>query len=172
MPASHSPSPSADITDASSPRYRGVGASARGQPGPLPTLRLGTLLRVHRQFYDAAIVMVNAGGMRVEQIQLQTSPSRPPRSYLRAPDAPYVVAYRASVDEVTQFGQRQRRRCQDARPCRPRRGPTNARRASLCCSSPGLMEARQSRGVRSCQLSRADMVNNSAMPPIGASSAT
>jgi hypothetical protein len=51
------------------------------------------------QFYDAAVVMVNAAGMRVEQIQLQTSPFRPPRTFLRVQDGRYLVAYCRSVDE-------------------------------------------------------------------------
>ncbi len=46
------------------------------------------------------MVMVNAAGMRVEQIQLQASPSRPPRTYLRVQHGRYLVAYCRSVAEV------------------------------------------------------------------------
>ena len=44
--------------------------------------------------------MVNAAGMRVEQIQLQASPSRPPRTYLPVQHGRYLVAYCRSVAEV------------------------------------------------------------------------
>ena len=44
--------------------------------------------------------MVNAAGTRVEQLELQASPSRPPRTYLRVQDGRYLVAYCRTVAEV------------------------------------------------------------------------